>query len=1148
MSLNPTFGADWILSGTLAGLGAAIGENLSALTTADLLAVQTGLEAAREELSSDSEVQEEAVRLIRRCGKHIEAENRSGLAEDWLRLNVLLKGSISEKPDVVGSDPPLPASLSIEDLSLARERIHSARNVLFITGAGVSAESGVPTFRGAGGLWREHDVTQVANPRAFAENPRFVWEFYQFRREGLLGVAPNMGHYAVAGFERGFDEGVTLFTQNVDGLHADAGSPEPVEVHGNIWTTRCTGCGEIREDRRVPFPELPPKCDCGENLRPHIVWFGENYDPLILSQMEEATARADVVLLVGTSGFVAFSPMMARAAKNNGAFIIEVNTERTDMITPLADVTLLGKSGEILPPLLEPVRDEEKNLSFARRLRLGIVARILAQRVLFSGNAQTLADGLSRRPPEEQRQLALSCWNLIAENHPRLDEAAVQILEVLFPLMRQRDLKIFGKQTVPVLLKTKDPHRLLPQISVLRSLIGVLHRKHLSPYFDLFAALLRKQNSIIRTEVSCIVRDTFIPKLGRRQCSLFAQKLLDRNEWGVLGATFPFLDKARCAKLVDDLLAGYPNAEDEETHRGILHTLGAAAAFAAGNRENLIFALVEQGLKDDSASVRSEAIDILLLLFDRIAPETMIGYIETVFRENRGNQEDLFPRLVYLLQRVIGEYDADTNVSPLIEILEARTTDSETRKARPVETKMFEMETTKALRLLYESFDASFREKTAAVATLNNTRLPLEKRETALYRLARAYGGKLSYGALRLLILRGKRMIRGNESYIAFDSESAEEIEAELALPIGVRLKNTAEHWSAVEELLKGHPALGGKIRLREGTPFPAGFLKGATPVINDETEPLLLWPLRDPSMQAANVVEILEALPDGKAVDYHLSLSLSGEVGDDLIPAALGLQAIVPPMEWPESLEGAPGLDWFAPVVNSGEGGAMGHVRINGTDSGAHYDYLFWPFQHPPSPNRLEASDAWSMPFEEFLQQVEPKIVKTDSEKRAVTFQITSAGTRVNGTFYMTQEDWSLTESEEYIVKALFIRMAKEVALNRLGEAIESAWVLGMLRETVRRGEEALPFSRGFTADKRKKLEALLDEYRRNLKDILEEEGLADILETPWVGNPNWSEVRKGLVRYQAALEVRPEVGEAIRTLIGETVDETSEILLGDI
>jgi len=234
-------------------------------------------------------------------------------------------------------------------IQLLKKKLAEAERVVVLTGAGISAESGVPTFRGQDGLWRQYRATELATPEAFADDPRLVWEFYNWRREVLAPVHPNPGHLALAAMEKRFPQ-FTLITQNIDGLHQTAGSGKVVELHGNIWWVRCNGCGELAEDRRVPLPELPTCGSCGALLRPHVVWFGEMLDPMILDQAHRALETSQVMMVIGTSGVVQPAASMGATAKRRGAFVAEINLEPTPY-TGIYDLSILGKSGEVLPLL-----------------------------------------------------------------------------------------------------------------------------------------------------------------------------------------------------------------------------------------------------------------------------------------------------------------------------------------------------------------------------------------------------------------------------------------------------------------------------------------------------------------------------------------------------------------------------------------------------------------------------------------------------------------------------------------------------------------------------------------------------------------------------------------------------------------------------
>lgn len=236
-------------------------------------------------------------------------------------------------------------------LCKAAEMLSRAKRVAVLTGAGISAESGVPTFRGAGGFWRGHSAMDLATPGAFDRDPEGVWEFYRFRIAGLAGIAPNDGHRALAELERRCDR-FWLITQNVDGLHRAAGSQKVTELHGSLEQVRCRVCSYRCSSRHLP-PEAVPLCPaCGDILRPAVVWFGENLPDFALVSADEAMRECEVMLVVGTSGLVEPAASFARMAGSRGAGIIEVNLEPTPT-SHVADVSLLGPAGVVLPRLVE---------------------------------------------------------------------------------------------------------------------------------------------------------------------------------------------------------------------------------------------------------------------------------------------------------------------------------------------------------------------------------------------------------------------------------------------------------------------------------------------------------------------------------------------------------------------------------------------------------------------------------------------------------------------------------------------------------------------------------------------------------------------------------------------------------------------------
>ncbi|HEX2992505.1 MAG TPA: NAD-dependent deacylase [Anaerolineales bacterium] len=234
------------------------------------------------------------------------------------------------------------------------QRLRTARRVAALTGAGVSQESGLRTFRDAQtGMWAQYRPEELASPEAFRRDPKLVWDWYAWRREAVKAVRPNPGHYALAQIEKRVPE-FTLITQNVDGLHRMAGSQNLLELHGNIQRVRCAECytfTEIWDDDT----ETVPRCRaCGGLLRPDVVWFGESLPRDQLEAAVEAARACDVFLSIGTSGVVQPAASLAFAAHNRGALVVEVNAEPTPL-TSRADYVLQGKSGEILPGLVEVV-------------------------------------------------------------------------------------------------------------------------------------------------------------------------------------------------------------------------------------------------------------------------------------------------------------------------------------------------------------------------------------------------------------------------------------------------------------------------------------------------------------------------------------------------------------------------------------------------------------------------------------------------------------------------------------------------------------------------------------------------------------------------------------------------------------------------
>lgn len=229
-------------------------------------------------------------------------------------------------------------------------RIRDARRITVVTGAGISAASGVPTFRGPGGLWRQYRPEELATPGAFARDPSLVWEWYEWRRERVASCAPNRGHEVLAAWTHRYP-GCRIVTQNVDDLHVRAGTRGLVRLHGSIWELSCwSGCRSAPRtwrDEQVPLPERPPRCpSCGGLARPAVVWFGEPLDPADVASAHDATA-CDVFLTVGTSAIVYPAAAFVHDARRRGAFTAEINLEPTPASSSV-DIAIHGPAEEIL--------------------------------------------------------------------------------------------------------------------------------------------------------------------------------------------------------------------------------------------------------------------------------------------------------------------------------------------------------------------------------------------------------------------------------------------------------------------------------------------------------------------------------------------------------------------------------------------------------------------------------------------------------------------------------------------------------------------------------------------------------------------------------------------------------------------------------
>ncbi len=235
-----------------------------------------------------------------------------------------------------------------------------AQRVVVLTGAGVSQESGLRTFRDAQeGLWAKYDPMDLASPEAFARDPKLVWDWYAWRREAVKGVRPNAGHYALAEMESMFPM-FTLVTQNVDGLHRMAGNKTVHELHGNILRVRCSQCGTFTEIWGDDSEHVPQCQLCNGLLRPDVVWFGESLPLAELEAAVIAVRSCDIFFSIGTSGVVQPAASLASAARSVGSVVVEINAEATPL-TQQADFSLLGKSGSVLPALITAVKSVVQN-------------------------------------------------------------------------------------------------------------------------------------------------------------------------------------------------------------------------------------------------------------------------------------------------------------------------------------------------------------------------------------------------------------------------------------------------------------------------------------------------------------------------------------------------------------------------------------------------------------------------------------------------------------------------------------------------------------------------------------------------------------------------------------------------------------------
>ena len=234
------------------------------------------------------------------------------------------------------------------------QKLKGSKKIVFVTGAGISQESGIPTFRGKDGYWRKYDPMKLASIDAFYDDPKLVWEWYDDRRKNILYVKPNEGHFAISQMEEFKD--VVILTQNIDGLHQRSGSTNVLELHGSIIRIKCTVCDFI-DNITENFESLPPKCKCGSMLRPDVVWFGEPLPQNIWQSAIKEASICDVMIIVGTSLVVSPANTLPVYAKQNGAILIEVNPEKTVMSNDMT-LSIQATSVGVLPKMLSIFKNE----------------------------------------------------------------------------------------------------------------------------------------------------------------------------------------------------------------------------------------------------------------------------------------------------------------------------------------------------------------------------------------------------------------------------------------------------------------------------------------------------------------------------------------------------------------------------------------------------------------------------------------------------------------------------------------------------------------------------------------------------------------------------------------------------------------------
>jgi NAD-dependent deacetylase len=236
-----------------------------------------------------------------------------------------------------------------------RSLLHRVERICVLTGAGISAESGVATFRGVDGLWSKLKPEELANFDTFMKNPEMVWEWYTYRKKIIHEVQPNPAHHALVEMESSISD-FTLVTQNIDNLHYRAGNKKVLELHGNIERSYCISCSKFIDQIQVPTEGNVPSCSCGGIIRPDVVWFGEMLPEGVFESAVESATRSELFLCIGTSAVVYPAAGLPRTARRNGAYVVEINMEKTDLSHQIQE-TIIGRAGEVLPALLQIMKE-----------------------------------------------------------------------------------------------------------------------------------------------------------------------------------------------------------------------------------------------------------------------------------------------------------------------------------------------------------------------------------------------------------------------------------------------------------------------------------------------------------------------------------------------------------------------------------------------------------------------------------------------------------------------------------------------------------------------------------------------------------------------------------------------------------------------